>query len=211
MADRDWFDMHRVCGVGTTGFGGRRALPATVAWTFGLGFAALIASSFEAAALPPWGQAKTSPPASTSDTLVSKIAVFGEDNRKRIPKRLDALRGSIGVIYNERSRTVCSAFCVADDVIGIQALRRIHQGGVKRQQLGVILDGDTPTELGFFRHGVYRGEQRVGHLTNCIWSWRLKRNIGFGLVASDCATGDRVVVHKDGQRIEASLVTLPFI
>ncbi len=117
MADRDWFDMHRVCGVGTTGFGGRRALPATVAWTFGLGFAALIASSFEAAALPPWGQAKTSPPASTSDTLVSKIAVFGEDNRKRIPKRLDALRGSIGVIYNERSRTVCSAFCVADDVI----------------------------------------------------------------------------------------------
>ena len=100
---------------------------------------------------------------------------------------------------------------VADDVIGIQALRRIHQDGVKRQQLGVILDGDTPTALGFFRHGIYRGDQRVGHLTNCVWSWRLKRNIGFGLVASDCEAGDRVVVHKDGQRIEAGLVTLPFI
>ncbi len=45
-------------------------------------------------------------------------AVFGVDSRAKLPKRLEPLRQSIGLIYNERSRTVCSAFCVADDVIG---------------------------------------------------------------------------------------------
>jgi len=48
----------------------------------------------------------------------SKIAVFGTDNRSKLPRHLEALRGSIGLIYNERTRTVCSAFCVADDMIG---------------------------------------------------------------------------------------------
>ena len=32
----------------------------------------------------------------------------------------------------------------ADDVVGIKALRRISAEGVKRHQLGLILDGDTP-------------------------------------------------------------------
>ena len=100
---------------------------------------------------------------------------------------------------------------VPDDVIGIQALRRIHQQGVKRQQLGVVLDGDQPTELGFHWHGIYQGDRRVGDLTNCVWSYRLKRNIGFALVAAGCAIGDKVRVHKEGQRFDATLVALPFI
>ena len=53
----------------------------------------------------------------SASSLMQRVAVFGVDNRKRLPKRLEALKGSIGLIYNERSRTVCSAFCVADDVI----------------------------------------------------------------------------------------------
>ena len=48
---------------------------------------------------------------------------------------------------------------VSDDVIGIQALRRIRQDGVKRQQLGVILEGDTPTALGFRSRCVRRDAQ----------------------------------------------------
>ena len=47
----------------------------------------------------------------------SWAAVFGQDNRAPLPKTLEALRGSIGLIYNEQSRTVCSAFCVGDEVI----------------------------------------------------------------------------------------------
>lgn len=49
--------------------------------------------------------------------VVTKVAVFGVDSRTRLPKSMDKLRSSIGVIYNERTRTVCTAFCAADNVI----------------------------------------------------------------------------------------------
>lgn len=100
---------------------------------------------------------------------------------------------------------------VPDDVVGVRALRRIHAEGVKRQQLGVVLEGDQPTELGFHWHAIFQEGKRVGDLTNCVWSHRLKHNIGFGLVASRCAVGDQVHVHKDGQTCRGHLVDLPFI
>jgi len=98
-----------------------------------------------------------------------------------------------------------------DDVVGIQALRRIHTAGPRRQQLGVKLDGDQPTALGFHWHAIHKEGQRVGDLTNCVWSHRLHHNIGFGLVAADCQPGDRVVVHKEGQQQPGTLQALPFI
>lgn len=100
---------------------------------------------------------------------------------------------------------------VPDDVVGIAALRRIHKEGVKRQQLGVMLEGDEPTELGFHWHGIFKDGRRVGDLTNCVWSHRLKRNIGFGLVAIDCAVNDSVLVQKDGKTFAGTLKALPFI
>lgn len=100
---------------------------------------------------------------------------------------------------------------VPDDVVGIQALRRIHRAGVRRQQLGVVLEGAQPTELGFHWHRISKGGQPVGDLTNCVWSYRLRCNIGFGLVDAGCAPGDAVVVHKDGALIPARLQALPFL
>ena len=100
---------------------------------------------------------------------------------------------------------------VPDDVVGIQALRRIHADGPRRQQLGVLLEGDTPTALGFHWHAIYKDGVRIGDLTNCVWSQRLKHNVGFGLVASTCKEGDRVMVHKEGQQVPSTLQALPFI
>jgi len=100
---------------------------------------------------------------------------------------------------------------VPDDVIGIQALRRIRREGVQRQQLGVLIDGDQPVEPGFHWHAIHHRGAKVGDLTNCVWSYRLQRNIGFGLVAIDCAAGDRVEVHRHGQALSASLCALPFL
>lgn len=68
-------------------------------------------------AAPPVASSMVRPQVAESTTLLHRVAVFGEDNRKRLPRRLEAMRNSVGLIYNERSRTVCSAFCVADDVI----------------------------------------------------------------------------------------------
>jgi hypothetical protein len=49
--------------------------------------------------------------------LVKQVAIFGTDDRKPLPAELRRLRGSIGLIYNGSSRTICTAFCVADNII----------------------------------------------------------------------------------------------
>ena len=100
---------------------------------------------------------------------------------------------------------------VPDDVVGIQALRRIKQQGASRQQLGLVLEGDQPSGAGFHWHRISRGGEPVGDLTNCVWSYRLKRNIGFALVSARCSVGDRVSVQTDRQTLEGVLTALPFI
>lgn len=100
---------------------------------------------------------------------------------------------------------------VPDDVIGVAALRRIHAEGPRRHQLGVILDGSEPTELGFRWHPIEVDGRKVGDLTNCAWSYRLKKNIGFALISRECRAGSSVTVRKDGKPILGTLQELPFI
>ena len=100
---------------------------------------------------------------------------------------------------------------VADDVIGIAALRQIRQQGVRRHQLGVALEGSEPTHLPFLWSDIMRGGRKIGSMTNCVWSWRLEKNIGFALVEVGAMPGDTVDVRKDGKSFAGTLQELPFI
>ena len=100
---------------------------------------------------------------------------------------------------------------VADDVVGIAALRRHAAAGPKRHQLGLVLEGDTPTQLGFLWHDIEQDGRKVGSMTNCVWSYRLLRNIGFALIDSACQPGTQVQVRKGSERLQGRLVELPFL
>lgn len=100
---------------------------------------------------------------------------------------------------------------VPDDVIGIQALRRIHAAGPRRHQLGVALEGDQPSDPSFHWHAILKGGKKVGDLTNCVWSYRLRKNLGFALISRACAAGDRVEVEQRGRLIAGTLEELPFL
>jgi aminomethyltransferase len=100
---------------------------------------------------------------------------------------------------------------VADDVIGIAALRKIAAKGPLRQQLGVILDGDEPEKPGFTWHDIHKGGRKIGDLTNCAWSYRLKKNIGFGLVTASALPGEPVTVEMHGRMVSGTLCELPFL
>ena len=100
---------------------------------------------------------------------------------------------------------------VPDDVIGIEALRRIHGEGPKRHQLGLILEGDKPAEPQYHWYDILKNDRKTGAMTNCIWSLRLQKNIGFALIARDCKPGDDVEVVKQGKRVPARLAALPFL
>lgn len=100
---------------------------------------------------------------------------------------------------------------VPDEVIGIAALRRIHAAGPRRHQLGVVLGGSEPVQAGFVWCDIERGGRKVGDMTTCVWSYRLRRNIGFALVARACAPGEDVEVILGSRPVSGRLVDLPFV
>ena len=98
---------------------------------------------------------------------------------------------------------------VPDDVIGIQALRRIKAEGPKRHQLGIVLDDQRrPGHERWF--DVTANGDRVGDMTTGAWSYKLERNIGFGLLSTDCQIGDEVVVHLKHGPVTGHLTDIPF-
>lgn len=98
-----------------------------------------------------------------------------------------------------------------EDTIGIQALRRIAAEGPKRHQLGVVLDDSEPAKAGFKWHGIESEGRRIGDMTNCVWSFRMKKNIGFALVSISAQPGDRVVVTLGSGSVDGTVCDLPFL
>ncbi|MFM9939084.1 MAG: peptidoglycan-binding protein [Hyphomicrobiaceae bacterium] len=80
-----------------------------------LGLATLTVPGLRAAGLP------ASAPDMQRPALVTPVAVFGPDDRVAVPARLDWVAQRIGILFNNRARTVCTAFCVADNVIATAA------------------------------------------------------------------------------------------
>ncbi|MEM9196542.1 MAG: glycine cleavage T C-terminal barrel domain-containing protein [Pseudomonadota bacterium] len=99
---------------------------------------------------------------------------------------------------------------VGDDVIGVQALRQIKAEGVKRHQLGIMLEQPNELESSGTSLPVEKNGAVVGHVSHRAWSYRLKRMIGYALVSVQVGPGDRVEVLIDGNRVAATLVPIPF-
>lgn len=100
---------------------------------------------------------------------------------------------------------------VPDDTVGIQALRRISAEGPKRHSLGIILDTGDPVSPGFLWNPIYKDGVKVGDLTNCIFSIRVQKNLGFALISRDCVVGDRVQAMVGGVMQSGVLTELPFV
>ena len=100
---------------------------------------------------------------------------------------------------------------VPDDTIGIAALRRIAAEGPKRQSLGVIFNGGAPLGPAFRWHDITKDGQRIGDLTNGVFSRRLEKDIGFALISTASAIGDLVQVHLPEGPRTGTLCDIPFL
>ncbi|MEM1045242.1 MAG: glycine cleavage T C-terminal barrel domain-containing protein [Pseudomonadota bacterium] len=97
-----------------------------------------------------------------------------------------------------------------DTVIGIKALRRIKAEGVKRHQLGIMLDVAEEDEDQSIWQDIEKDGRVVGHMTHKAWSYRLKSMIGYALVSVEARPGDDVQVRREDKGVRGRLVTLPF-
>jgi aminomethyltransferase len=100
-----------------------------------------------------------------------------------------------------------------EDYIGKAALERIRVEGVKRKLVGIEIGGDEmPEEMEEFWR-VRQGGREVGHVTNAVWSPRLKKNIGYAWVPIELAEHGTMleVEWPFGKPAMATVAPIPFI
>ena len=100
---------------------------------------------------------------------------------------------------------------VADEVIGVPALRRIRDEGPARHQLGLIFEGEEKVQPLAVWQDILKDGRKVGDVTCNVWSYRLEKNIGFALISRALSPGDSVEVRRDGATVAATLTELPFL
>ncbi|MCR9127222.1 MAG: glycine cleavage system protein T [Rhodobacteraceae bacterium] len=97
------------------------------------------------------------------------------------------------------------------DFIGKAALRRIQAAGVRRRQVGLIVDCDPLRGPNTTFWAIYRDGAEVGRVTSAVYSPRLKQNIALAMISVDCAEiGMDVEVVTPSGPTTARVVERPF-
>lgn len=97
-----------------------------------------------------------------------------------------------------------------DDVVGIKALRQIKSEGIKRHQLGIVLDTAERRPGHAIWYELLDGSQVVGSMTCGAWSPRVQSMIGFALISTEYSAQDTVEVRRGAYTESAKLCDLPF-
>ena len=97
------------------------------------------------------------------------------------------------------------------DFIGKAALRRIKEEGPKRQQVGLVLDGEPLKGPNTTFWAITKEGETIGKVTSAVYSPRLDRNIALAMVAAEHATlGAHVEVVSHSGPTGATVVERPF-
>jgi aminomethyltransferase len=99
------------------------------------------------------------------------------------------------------------------DYIGKAALEALQRTGVDRKLVGIVLEGDELRAEMSRYWDVFRDGQKVGHMTDAIWSPGLDKNIGFVWVPIGLADpGNPLdVVTERGEEIVGVTAAIPFV
>ena len=98
-----------------------------------------------------------------------------------------------------------------DDFIGREALRKIKEQGPARRLIGIEIHGDPLAGFNEEFWDIRDGNEKIGHVTRCIHSPRLKKNIGWANVLSKySAIGTDFVVASPEGSLEATVCEAPW-
>ena len=97
------------------------------------------------------------------------------------------------------------------DFIGKAALQEIVRQGIRRKQVGIVIDGDALIGANNEFWPIYVGEEKVGHVTSAIYSPRLKTNIALAMMSIEHSAIDTTaeIVTPSGRR-SVKVVEKPF-
>ena len=95
--------------------------------------------------------------------------------------------------------------------IGKDALQTIHQNGISRKQVGLIISCDPLSGPNTTFWPIFHGEQQIGRVTSAVYSPRLKKNIALAMIDiahSEIAT--EVIVATATGACAARICETPF-
>ena len=95
--------------------------------------------------------------------------------------------------------------------IGKDALQKINTDGIKRKQVGVILDCEPLISPNTTFWEIKKDNQQVGKITSAVYSPRLKQNIALAMVTiNQSEIGTVLDVKMNDKIVKATIVEIPF-
>ena len=95
--------------------------------------------------------------------------------------------------------------------IGKAALKEIKKNGIKRKQVGLILDCNPLKGPNTTFWEITKGDKVLGKVTSAVYSPRLKKNIALAMVSiEESKIGNKVIVNNILNKIDATIVEKPF-
>lgn len=100
---------------------------------------------------------------------------------------------------------------VPHDFIGKEALTKIKQEGVRRRQIGLVIECPMLQGPNTIFWPIEVDSKMVGKVTSAVYSPRLEKNIALAMIDSEHShIGQNVKVHIDGDVYEATICETPF-
>tara|TARA_B100001778_G_scaffold46177_1_gene33751 strand:- start:229 stop:1374 length:1146 start_codon:yes stop_codon:yes gene_type:complete len=98
-----------------------------------------------------------------------------------------------------------------NEFIGKSALIKIKEKGIKRKQVGIIIDCDPLKNPNTIFWPIIKDGQNIGKVTSAVYSPRLKKNIALGIVSiENCEVGNCVDIKMLDTINKATIVEKPF-
>ena len=95
--------------------------------------------------------------------------------------------------------------------IGKDALKNINKDGIKRKQVGVILNCEPLTGPNTTFWEILKDNEVIGKITSAVYSPRLKQNIAVAMVSiNNSEIGTTLDVKMNDKIIKATVVEKPF-
>jgi len=98
------------------------------------------------------------------------------------------------------------------DFIGKDALIKIKAEGVKRRLVGIEISGDALIGSNEHFWTILSDGQKIGHVTRCVYSPRLEKNIGWANVAIEFSdVGTEIVIEMTDEERPAAVSAAPWM
>ena len=95
--------------------------------------------------------------------------------------------------------------------VGKNSLKKIKENGIKRKQVGLILDCEPLEGPNTTFWKIYKNKNEIGKVTSAVYSPRLKKNIALAMISIEEANiGNVLDVEKSFFMIKATVVNKPF-